>query len=78
MQPNGYLIDPFLQSKTNHRTEGDGGTVKNRFRFLKEIVEAMLTVWPARRVGVRLSPHGNFNDRGAAVFLKPSPMRPSN
>jgi N-ethylmaleimide reductase len=59
---NGYLIDQFLQSKTNHRTDRCGGTVENRFRFLKEIVEAILTVWPARRVGVRLSPNGNFND----------------
>ena len=65
---NGYLIDQFLQSKTNHRTDHYGGTVENRFRFLKEIVEAVLTVWPARRVGVRLSPNGNFNDMGAPDF----------
>jgi 2,4-dienoyl-CoA reductase-like NADH-dependent reductase (Old Yellow Enzyme family) len=49
---NGYLIDQFLQSKTNHRTDRYGGTVENRVRFLKEIVEAILTVWPARRMGV--------------------------
>src|SRR5512137_442188 len=65
---NGYLIDQFLQSKTNHRTDRYGGTIENRFRFLKEIVEAILTVWPARRVGVRLSPNGNFNDMGAPDF----------
>ena len=65
---NGYLIDQFLQSKTNHRTDRYGGTVENRFRFLKEIVEALVTVWPARRVGVRLSPNGNFNDMGAPDF----------
>jgi N-ethylmaleimide reductase len=65
---DGYLIDQFLQSKTNHRTDRYGGTVENRFRFLKEVVEAILTVWPARRVGVRLSPNGNFNDMGAPDF----------
>ena len=65
---NGYLIDQFLQSKTNHRTDRYGGTVENRFRFLKEVVEAIVTVWPARRVGVRLSPNGNFNDMGAPDF----------
>ena len=65
---NGYLIDQFVQSKTNHRTDLYGGTVEHRFRFLKEIVEAILTVWPARRVGVRLSPNGNFNDMGAPDF----------
>jgi N-ethylmaleimide reductase len=65
---NGYLINQFLDSKTNHRTDGYGGSVENRFRFLKEVVEAILTVWPADRVAVRLSPNGNFNDMGAPDF----------
>jgi N-ethylmaleimide reductase len=65
---NGYLIDTFLQSKTNHRTDSYGGTVENRYRFLKEIVEAILTVWPANRVGVRLSPNGVFNDMGSPDY----------
>jgi N-ethylmaleimide reductase len=65
---NGYLIDQFLQSKTNQRTDRYGGSVENRVRFLKEIVEAILTVWPAARVGVRLAPNGNFNDMGAPDF----------
>lgn len=65
---NGYLIDQFLQSKTNKRTDIYGGTVEKRFRFLREIVEAILTIWPANRVGVRLSPNGNFNDMGSPDF----------
>lgn len=65
---NGYLIDQFLQSKTNQRADRYGGNVENRFRFLKEIVEATLTVWPANRVAVRLSPNGNFNDMGSLDF----------
>jgi N-ethylmaleimide reductase len=65
---NGYLIDQFLQSKTNLRSDQYGGSVENRFRFLREITEAILTVWPADRVGVRLSPNGNFNDMGAPDF----------
>jgi N-ethylmaleimide reductase len=65
---NGYLINQFLDSKTNHRTDGYGGSIENRYRFLKEITEAMLTVWPANRVAVRLSPNGNFNDMGAPDF----------
>lgn len=69
---NGYLIDQFLQSKTNHRTDRYGGAVENRFRFLKEIVEAILTVWPAHRVDVRLSRNGNFNDMGAPDFRETS------
>jgi N-ethylmaleimide reductase len=65
---NGYLIDQFLQAKTNQRTDRYGGSVENRCRFLKEIVGMILTVWPADRVGVRLSPNGNFNDMGAPDF----------
>jgi len=65
---NGYLIDQFLQSKTNQRTDAYGGSIENRCRLLKEIVAATLTVWPADRVGVRLSPNGNFNDMGAPDF----------
>jgi len=65
---NGYLIDQFLQSKTNHRTDQYGGSLENRYRFLKEIVEAILTVLPANRVGIRLSPNGNYNDMGSKDF----------
>ena len=65
---NGYIIDEFLQSKTNHRTDKYGGSIENRYRFLKEIVEAILTVWDAGRVGVRLSPNGNYNDMGSPDF----------
>jgi N-ethylmaleimide reductase len=65
---NGYLLNQFLDSKTNHRTDGYGGNVENRFRILKEVVEAVLPVWPANRVAVRLSPIGVFNDMGAPDF----------
>jgi len=65
---NGYLIDEFLQSKTNRREDLYGGTIDKRFRFLKEIVEAVLTVFPAFRVGVRLSPNGSFNDMGSTDY----------
>ena len=65
---NGYLVDEFLQSKTNHRTDQYGGSIENRFRILKEIVEAVTSVWPAHRVGVRLSPNGVFNDMGSPDY----------
>lgn len=65
---NGYLIDQFLQSKTNHRSDRYGGSLENRFRFLKEITEAVLTVWSPDRVGVRLSPNGAFNDMGSPDY----------
>jgi N-ethylmaleimide reductase len=65
---NGYLIDEFLQSKTNHRTDKYGGSVENPYRFLQEIVESVLTVFPPHRIGVRLSPNGNFNDMGSPDY----------
>ena len=65
---NGYLIDQFLQSKTNKRVDQYGGSLENRFRFLQEIVRAVTDVWPANRVAVRLSPNGNYNDMGSKDF----------
>jgi N-ethylmaleimide reductase len=58
---NGYLIDQFLRDGTNQRTDVYGGPVENRARFLLEIVDAVVGVWGADRVGVRLSPTGSFN-----------------
>lgn len=65
---NGYLIDGFLQSRTNQRTDGYGGSVDKRFRFLDEVVDAVREQWPTGRVGVRLSPNGNYNDMGSPDF----------
>ncbi len=65
---NGYLLDEFMQSKTNHRTDDYGGSIENRFRLLREVLEAVTTVWPANRVGVRLSPNGVFNDMGSPDY----------
>src|SRR5262249_9583215 len=59
---NGYLLDQFLQSGTNRRTDGYGGSVENRLRLLLEVVEAVSEVWQPDRVGVRLSPLGTLND----------------
>jgi N-ethylmaleimide reductase len=61
---NGYLIDQFLQSGANHRTDSYGGSVANRLRFLMEVVESVSSVWDASRITVRLSPRGTFNDMG--------------
>jgi N-ethylmaleimide reductase len=61
---NGYLLDQFISSRSNHRTDGYGGAVENRARLLMEVVEAVSNVWGQDRVGVRLSPLGTFNDMG--------------
>jgi 2,4-dienoyl-CoA reductase-like NADH-dependent reductase (Old Yellow Enzyme family) len=65
---NGYLLDTFLQSKTNHRTDEYGGSIESRYRMLDEVLKEVCDVWPANRVGVRLSPNGVFNDMGSPDY----------
>lgn len=59
---NGYLIDQFLKDGSNHRADAYGGSIENRIRFALEVVDAILSVWPAGRVGIRLSPVSPAND----------------
>jgi len=59
---NGYLIDQFLKTGSNRRTDEYGGVASNRVRFLTEAVERVLEVWDGKQVGVRISPTGGFND----------------
>jgi N-ethylmaleimide reductase len=68
---NGYLVEQFLQSHTNLRTDQYGGSIENRVRFLIEVTQAVIDVWGADRVGVRLSPYGIANDSGE---LDPMPL----
>lgn len=65
---NGYLLDEFLQSKTNQRSDRYGGSIENRYRLLGEVLAAVGRVWPSRRIGVRLSPNGVFNDMGSIDY----------
>lgn len=59
---NGYLLDQFLQDGVNNRVDEYGGSLKNRMRLLIEILDAVETVWPTARTGVRLSPLGQAGD----------------
>lgn len=61
---NGYLLEQFLQSRTNQRTDAYGGSIENRARLLLEVTQAVAAVCGADRVGVRLSPFGVANDSG--------------
>lgn len=65
---NGYLLNQFLDSRTNLRDDQYGGSLENKFRFLREVLEVILEVWPSQRLGVRLSPNGVFNDMGSEDF----------
>jgi N-ethylmaleimide reductase len=59
---NGYLVDQFIQDGSNKRTDAYGGPIENRVRFLREATEALISVWGADRVGVRISPSGEWGD----------------
>ena len=70
---NGYLIDQFLKDGANQREDRYGGSIENRARFLLEVVTAVVAVWGADRVGVRLSPanvsNGTRDSDPASIFV---------
>jgi N-ethylmaleimide reductase len=65
---NGYLIEQFIDSGSNHRTDEYGGSVENRLRFLKEVVTAVIGVVGKDRVGVRQAP---LTTNGGAMDATP-------
>lgn len=66
---NGYLLDQFLQTATNKRTDAYGGSVENRARLLLEVTDAVLTVWEPGRVGMHLAPRGDSHSMGDSDAL---------
>ncbi|CAI8992086.1 alkene reductase [Pseudomonas chlororaphis] len=64
---NGYLLDQFINSNSNQRTDQYGGSVENRARLLLEVVEAVADEVGAERVAVRLTPMGRFMGMGDAT-----------
>ncbi len=61
---NGYLIEEFLLPSSNHRTDEYGGSIENRARFALEVTDAVLSVWPADRVGYHMSPNADAYGEG--------------
>ena len=60
---SGYLPMQFLSTGANHRTDGYGGTVQNRIRFVVETLEAMIAAaGSSSRIGIKISPAMQFND----------------
>jgi len=59
---NGYLLEQFLRPNSNLRTDIYGGSIKNRVRFVLEVVDAVIGAIGGERVGIRFSPFGVFND----------------
>ncbi|MCB2006608.1 MAG: alkene reductase [Burkholderiaceae bacterium] len=69
---NGYLLDQFLRSSSNHRTDAYGGSIENRARLLVEVMQAVTDAIGGGRVGLRLSPvtpaNDVFDDQPQALF----------
>jgi 2,4-dienoyl-CoA reductase-like NADH-dependent reductase (Old Yellow Enzyme family) len=69
---NGYLLDQFLQDGSNRRTDAYGGPIENRARLMLEAVDAAISVFGAKRVGLHIAPRGDAHDMGdsdlAATF----------
>ena len=69
---NGYLLDQFLQTGSNHRADAWGGSLERRARLALEVVDAVAEVWGADRVGYHLSPRADILGMGdedpAATF----------
>lgn len=59
---NGYLLEQFIRPNTNQRTDGYGGPIEKRARFVLELAEATIAAIGKDKVGIRLSPFGVFND----------------
>lgn len=68
---NGYLLDQFLKSGANQRTDDYGGPIKNRARLLLEVVRAITGAIGGGRTGIRLSPVTPVND---AFDADPQPL----
>ena len=68
---NGYLLEQFLQSRSNQRTDAYGGSIEGRCRLMLAVVHAVTQVCGPQRVGIRLSPYGRANDSGEA---EPMPL----
>ncbi|MDR5809164.1 alkene reductase [Caballeronia sp. LZ019] len=60
---NGYLVNQFISSHSNHRRDEYGGSLQNRLRFLREVIEAVVAVVGPERLGVRFTPLFSSTDQ---------------
>jgi len=61
---NGYLLDQFLQARSNQRQDAYGGSIPGRARLMLEVADAVISVWGAGRVGMHLAPRGDAHSMG--------------
>ena len=58
---HGYLLHQFQSTESNDRSDAYGGSLENRARLTLEVLDAVIAAWEPGRVGIRISPMGNFN-----------------
>jgi len=61
---NGYLLDQFLQDGSNTRSDVYGGSMENRARLMMEVTDAVISVWGAGRVGMRIAQRSDARSTG--------------
>ena len=67
---NGYLLDQFLQTAANKRTDKYGGSIENRARLMLEVTDAVIDVFGADRVGMHLAPRCDAHSMGDESALE--------
>jgi len=67
---NGYLIDQFLNTASNHRSDDWGGSIMGRIRFAVEVTKGIAKKIGADKVGFRMSPYGVFNGMGIDAHME--------
>jgi NADPH2 dehydrogenase len=72
---NGYLLDQFLQSVSNNRTDEYGGSIENRLRFPLEVVNAVVEAVGAERTAIRVSPWSKFQGKKYYVVYPDSQLK---
>ncbi|KZW03110.1 NADH:flavin oxidoreductase/NADH oxidase family protein [Exidia glandulosa HHB12029] len=70
---NGYLLDQFLQTNSNNRTDEYGGSVENRIRFTLRVAQAVSQAIGPEKTGLRLSPYERFQ----GMYMPESDLRPT-
>jgi NADPH2 dehydrogenase len=73
---SGFLLDQFLQTASNKRTDEYGGSVENRLRIVLEVTDAVVKAVGANRVGLRISPYSTMNGKLWTLWTLTYLLRP--
>jgi NADPH2 dehydrogenase len=66
---NGYLLDQFMQSVSNERTDEYGGSIENRVRFPLEVINTVVQTVGAERTAFRISPWSKYQGEECPSFV---------